>query len=107
MARADTAFSKVVRSVGYCESDRPDHKGNLQCAHIIGRSYKTIRVDRRNALCLCAGCHMYFTHHPLEWREWVDETYPGRWDELNAKALAYGGVDWKTEAVYWESQVTQ
>ena len=107
MQRADTAFSKVVREVGYCESDRETHKGVLQCAHIIGRSYKTIRVDRRNALCLCAGCHMYFTHHPLEWRQWIDETRPGLWAELNAEALAYAAVDWKSESVYWESQVIQ
>ena len=105
MQRADTAFSKVVRSVGYCESDREGHKGNLQCAHIIGRSYKVVRTDPRNALSLCAGCHMYFTHHPIEWEDWIDETYPGLRKDLRADALTYRKVDWKAEAVYWESQV--
>ncbi len=105
MKRADTAFGKVVRSVGYCQSDRTDHKGNLQCAHIISRDYKRIRTDRRNALCLCAGCHMYYTHRPLEWRQWIDTTYPGLWDELTALALTYEKVDWKSEAVKWEEEV--
>ena len=104
MARADDAFGIVVRSVGYCESDRPEHKGNLQCAHLISRSYKVIRTDQRNALCLCAGCHMYYTNHPLEWRQFIEGRTPGLWDVLSAKALAYEQVDWKSEAEYWTQQ---
>ena len=102
MKRADAAFGKGVRSVGYCESDRPDHKGNLQCAHIISRSYKAIRTDPDNALCLCQGCHMFYTNHVLEWEDWIDTTFPGRRTELRVKALAYEKVDWKKQAVYWE-----
>jgi hypothetical protein len=42
-----------------------------------------------------------FTHRPLEWREWVEERFPGRWDELKEQALRYEKVDWKREAKYW------
>lgn len=64
---ADKLFSLAVRSVGRCESGRDTHLGNLQCAHGFSRSYKAIRWDRRNAWSFCAGCHTYYTHHPIEW----------------------------------------
>ena len=40
---------------------------------------------------------MKFTHSPLEWRDWVETQFPGRWDWLRAKALKYDRVDWKRE----------
>jgi hypothetical protein len=97
MKRADVLFGQKVRARGVCESDRPNHSGNLQCAHIISRSYKSIRTNELNALCLCQGHHLYYTHHPLEWRQWIEAQHPGRWDELTAEALRYERVDWKSE----------
>lgn len=105
MKRADDAFSKYIRSRGYCQSDRTSHAGNLQCAHIVPRTYKTVRTDERNALCLCAGCHTYFTHRPLEWRTFIDIEYPDLLSELEADALSYRKVDWKEQAEYWETRV--
>jgi hypothetical protein len=104
MKRADAAFGVHVRARGVCESDRPNHAGNLQCAHIISRSYRVIRTDPRNALALCQGCHTYYTHRPLEWREFIDRTYPGLWDELTGLALTYVKVDWKAQAECWEAK---
>ncbi len=104
MTRADTAFSVWVRSRGVCESDRDSHTQNLQCAHIISRSYRVIRTDQRNALALCQGCHTYYTHRPLEWRKFIDRTYPGLWDELTHLALTYVKVDWKSQAEFWEAK---
>ncbi len=106
MKRADTAFGQHVRSRGVCESGhvRESHTGVLQCTHIISRSYKVIRTDERNALALCHGCHLYYTHHPLEWREFIDRTYPGLWDELTLLALSYKRVDWKAQAEFWEAK---
>jgi hypothetical protein len=97
MHQADVLFSKVVRSRGYCESDRPNHSGNLQCAHIISRSYKAVRTDESNGLCLCQGCHMYFTHHPLEFEIWVSTKWPARWETIRGQALMYDRIDWKFE----------
>ena len=38
-------------------------------------------------MCLCAGCHMKFTHDPLGWEEWVDERFgPGRLRGLKVRA---------------------
>lgn len=105
MRRADTAFAKAIRSIGYCQSDRESHAGNLQCAHIIPRTYKTIRTHPDNALCLCQGCHTFYTHRPLEWEAWVKIKYPGRWEHLRSLALTYEKVDWKSECERWESEV--
>lgn len=69
--RADKLFSGLIRSHGGCQSGRDSHLGVLQCAHGFSRSYKAVRWDERNAWSLCAGCHVYFTHHPLEWDEWM------------------------------------
>jgi 5-methylcytosine-specific restriction endonuclease McrA len=94
MKKADVLFSKLVR-------DRDQRcvecgaSAYLQCAHIISRSYKSIRTDFDNAVALCRGCHTRFTHAPLEWRDWVEARFPGRWDALATKALAYERVDWK------------
>lgn len=103
MKQADRAFSKYVRTRdGQCLA-APPHAGNLQCAHIIGRGYKSIRTHPDNAVALCAKHHVYWTHRPLEWRLWVDEMFPGRWEELRSVALEYGRVDWKAEAAKWKT----
>ncbi len=101
MRKADKAFSIYIRNRdGECQAEG-EHAGNLQAAHIISRSYKSIRTNESNAVALCARHHLYYTHHPLEWREWVEKKFPGRWDALTVKALAYEKVDWKAEAAYW------
>lgn len=95
--KCDKLFSEIIRAQGYCENchDRED----LQCAHIVSRSYKRTRCYPPNAFCLCAGCHMYFTHWPLEFATFViakigeknydrlkrlarDTTVKVRWDEV-------------------------
>ena len=106
MRKADTAFSKFVRARdGRCLACGSTEF--LQCAHIISRSYKAIRVDELNAVCLCRSCHLKFTHKPLEWVEWVEDNYPGRWAELKAKALAYEKVDWRFQSRYWVERLRQ
>ena len=106
MRKADTAFSKYIRARdGRCLNCGSTEY--LQCAHIHSRSYKSIRVDELNAVALCRSCHVKFTHRPLEWSEWVEDNYPGRWVELKKKALAYERVDWRFQANYWVERVRQ
>jgi len=106
MKRADQAFSKYIRlRDGKCQACGATEY--LQCAHIITRSYKAIRVVEDNAVALCRSCHVKFTHRPLEWREWVEDHYPGRWEALKAEALKYSKVDWKFQARYWTERVKQ
>ncbi len=85
---ADRAFSLYVRTrdgrcLGCGSRDR------LQCAHIQGRAYYGVRFDPENAVALCSGCHVRWTHDPEGWREWVEENFPGRWGEIRTRQLAY------------------
>ena len=107
MKQADASFSKWIRARdGQCQAkDGRDCSGNLQCAHLISRSYKAIRTNPDNAVALCQGHHVFYTHRPLEWREWVEARFPGRWDELQKVALAYPRVDWKSQAAHWKAQL--
>jgi 5-methylcytosine-specific restriction endonuclease McrA len=96
MKRADKLFSKYVRARdGACLNCGSIEF--LQAAHIISRSYKSIRVNPDNCVCLCRSCHVMFTHKPLEWEAWVEARFPGRWDRLRRQALKYERVDWKAE----------
>ena len=96
MAKADVLFAKMIkeRDVNCQNCGSVD---NRQTAHLISRSYKSIRCDPDNAVCLCRSCHIKYTMRPLEWRQWVEERFPGRWDALTKKALTYPKVDWKSE----------
>jgi len=69
--QADHWFSLIIRSKGKCENCGSQY--NLQCAHIVSRRYLNLRWDIRNAIPLCASCHVYFTYRPLEWEIWVNK----------------------------------
>lgn len=88
----DRLFSVLTRASGSCV-----HCGSterLQCAHGFSRRYRNVRWDPRNAFCMCQGCHLFFTHRPLEWDEWL----LGRWGadlyaEIRSLALSTAKVD--------------
>ncbi|HMI47106.1 MAG TPA: HNH endonuclease [Gemmatimonadaceae bacterium] len=86
---ADELFGKVVRAPGVCY--RCGTEFGLQCAHGFSRSYRATRWDLRNGFCLCRGCHVYFTHRPIEWDNWLQVEWG---DDLYAemRALALSGV---------------
>ena len=70
--KLDKLFSLKIRSLGYCNLNGWDtiHCGGpLQTLHIIGRGNLFLRWDERNAICGCAGHHVYYTYHPEEWRQ--------------------------------------
>lgn len=98
--QADRIFSKYVRERdGECQAKDEIFpcKGNLQCAHILSRRYATTRCHQLNAIALCASHHIYWTHRPLEWEDWIKDRYPGRWEALRRAAIFGGKVDWKVE----------
>lgn len=70
--KCDKLFSIFIRARDKvcvaCGSAR-----NLQCAHVFSRRYLKVRWDERNAVALCAGCHVKFTHFPLEWEDFIIE----------------------------------
>jgi hypothetical protein len=106
MKQADALFSKLIRH----RDQRCRRCGTferLQCAHLITRSYKSIRIDPDNAIALCQGCHVFFTHRPIEWDLFIEEEFPGRLSELRAKALRYERVDWRQAVVDLKAQISE
>lgn len=96
MHQADQLFSRMVRERdGSCV--RCGSTDRLQCAHIISRSYHATRVDEDNAVALCQGCHVFFTHRPLEWIDFIEARHPGRYEVLRVRALSGVKVDWQAE----------
>lgn len=94
--KCDKIFSLIIRSKGHCE--RCSSRDWLQTAHIISRRYSGTRTDTRNAFCLCAACHRFFTDHPVAFGRYVEEKLgPGVYDELNLKAQRVAKMDWDLE----------
>lgn len=84
---ADELFSKIIRLRDGC-CRKCGSSEYLQCAHGFSRSYRAVRWDEINAFALCRGCHTYFTHHPLEWDEWLlDEWGEGVYRQVRQRAL--------------------
>lgn len=96
-AKCDTLFSFIIRSIGECENCyKTDY---LQCAHIISRRYSNTRTDLRNAFCLCAGCHRYFTDHPREFSRFITQTWAQEYyEQVFKKSQEVGKIDWLEEA---------
>ncbi len=91
MARADKLCGAIVRARGKCE--RCGSREVLQWAHIFSRKYLSVRWDTRNAMCLCRGCHFYFTVRPIEWEDWARHKLGAEYDLLRARALTVGKLD--------------
>jgi hypothetical protein len=71
---ADKWFSDVVRKkAGHVCESCGKVEGRMECAHIYGRSAKSVRWSLDNAVCLCHYCHMKFTSNPLEFTAWLQE----------------------------------
>lgn len=89
----DGMFSKLVRARdGACVICGANEY--LQCAHGFSRSYHAVRWDFRNAWALCRSHHVYFTHRPLEWDEWLHKVWgDAQYAELRALALTHRWPD--------------
>jgi hypothetical protein len=86
--KCDELFSKIVRSVGYCVNC--GSTSFLQCAHGFSRGYFATRWDDRNAFSFCRVCHVFYTHRPLEWDDWLHERWgDDLYDEIKALSLTH------------------
>jgi 5-methylcytosine-specific restriction endonuclease McrA len=94
--RLDKLIGPLVRSRGVCEATERPHKGVIQWAHIVSRSYHNTRWDLDNAFALCAGCHKFYTDRPLEWEQFViSKIGEDKLRLLKEKALTHEKVDYK------------
>lgn len=75
-AKATQLHAQIIRSTGRCENcgKGPEYV-QLQCAHIISRRFSHTRTDLRNAFCLCAACHRYYTDYPREFSRFITKTW--------------------------------
>lgn len=98
--KATKLHAAIIRAIGACEHCGGDNV--LQCAHIISRRYTATRTDLRNAFCLCAACHRYFTDHPVAFGRFVDKRIGRKlYDKLNK--LAHAGAKGNDE--FWEDRI--
>ena len=80
-AKLDREVSVFVRSRGSCQ--RCGKTQSLQCCHIFSRRYLVLRHNLANLLCLCAGCHFWAHHNPIEFTRWVESNIGrAKMDEL-------------------------
>ena len=94
--KLDALVGARVRARGFCEDVGRPHKGVLQWAHIISRSYHNTRWDEDNALCLCAGCHKYYTDRPLEWELFLIQNWSReKLEDLKKRALSHKKINYK------------
>lgn len=101
-AKADTLFSTIIRSLGYCEAKGHSARAcsnQLQTAHIVTRKRSATRTDTRNAFCLCFAHHRFYTDYPREFSHFISETWAQLYyDEVYAKSVRPTKVNWDEEA---------
>jgi 5-methylcytosine-specific restriction endonuclease McrA len=94
--KCDALFSKIIRNTGICQ--RCGSREWLQTSHIVSRRYSATRTDLKNAQCLCAKCHRFFTAHPVEFGRWIFTSVGEReYDDLKRKSETVTKMDWDEE----------
>ena len=98
-AKADTLYSLIIRSLGYCEAEGRDGRAcssQLQTAHICSRRYSATRTDTRNAFCLCFSHHRYYTDFPREFSKFITDTWAQEYYEtIRQKSVRPTKVNWE------------
>lgn len=102
--RATKLHAELVRSRGYCEGCGSTQ--NLQCCHILSRSFSATRTDEDNAICGCASCHTRWTQNPLMFGDFV-RAHLGQAHLERIQAKAYAGVRGKYPDSFWAAEVTR
>lgn len=70
--RLDKVVSEIVRKRGKCERCG-SVDGTLQCCHIFSRTYRNLRWDLDNLLCMCASCHFFCHKNPIAFVRFVEQ----------------------------------
>ena len=87
----DDLFRELIRKRDGMRCRRCKKETQLQVAHIFSRRFHRLRWTSQNALLLCAGCHLFCHHHPIEGGKFFEETIgPREYLRLAALKSAYG-----------------
>lgn len=97
--KLDRECSRIVRSIGFCQWGATNKCSRnvyelLQCAHIYTRTYKSVRFDLKNMICLCASCHRFGHNNPILFTEFV-KRYLGEFEYEQLKLRANPTSHWK------------
>lgn len=65
----DQIAARICKHNGKCLKCKS--QDSLEWCHIVSRRYTRTRWDLDNCMCLCHGCHFYFTNNPLRFEEFV------------------------------------
>ena len=110
MHQATTAFCKYIRARdGGCQAEGAAGitcKGHLQCCHIMGRGELVVRTDEDNAIAMCQAHHIFFTPRYGRWHNFIEDTYPGRWDVLRERVRDHVASGEKAGTLFWQDQAT-
>lgn len=84
---------------GECQDKRPhEHKGDLQWAHTMSRTYLGTRWLMEGAVILCAGAHSFYGHRWEKWDAWCGDRFGmDRWIVIKAYALRIGNQPFHAE----------
>lgn len=96
LGKCDALFSKIVRREGVCEiCGRTE---NIQCCHIISRTYSNTRLVEANAFAGCAKCHLHTHKWPVDMYDFIS-SHIGMvaYDKLKELALSKKKVNWVHE----------
>lgn len=92
----DIAFGLLIRGPKGAEypCSNCGRREMIQCAHGFTRAYHATRWDERNAFPLCKGCHLFFTHRPIQWDDWLRSRWgDALYEELRMLAVSHARVD--------------
>lgn len=112
----DKAWSRRIRTHGYCQVQRLHQKyglaecaGRLSACHAVNRDYMHTRWDLRNGAEGCASFNNWSEHHPLEakaiWQEFLGMDVYEKLEDLamrGARSLD-PPVDWDQWRRYLEA----
>ena len=101
---ADTWFSKCVRqrdgwTCQKCGKQYEWDKGRgLDCSHVFGRTRRSTRWCKENAVAMCMGCHRWWHSFPAESGRWfADKVGMKKFELLLEKANTVGPKITKSE----------
>lgn len=86
--KIDELFSELVKNRDGWKCIETNATSGLNTAHIISRDYHAIRWSFNNAVTLSVGRHKYYTHHPVEWKRFINQKFgQGYYEALEYRAL--------------------
>ena len=101
---ADTAFSKCVRQAAGWKCAKcgkyygPENGRALDCSHIFGRTKRSVRWAKENAVALCVAHHRWWHSFPLESGKWMEKRLgKKKYELLMEKANTVGPKITKSE----------